>query len=71
MDFKTSKVVNMCDQEQLSFSQLIDGKLHLGENLLQELARFSSVDGIGKLEKRIQSELKHLRKVILQSLPLR
>jgi len=61
----------MCDQGQLSFSQLIDGKLHLGENLLQELARFSSVDGIGKLEKRIQSELKHLRKVILQSLPLR
>ena len=57
----------MCELEQLSFSNLIDEKLHLGENLLQDLARFTSVDGIGKLEKRIQSELKHLRKVIFSN----
>lgn len=54
----------MCDQEQLSFLDLINEKLHLGENLLQDLARFPLVAGIGKLEKRIQSELKHLHKVI-------
>ena len=53
----------MCDQELLDFSVLIEEKLNLGENLIQDLTRFRSVDGVGKLEKRIQSELKHLRKV--------
>nr|CAG4636487.1 EOG090X0CWG [Eubosmina coregoni]SVE70045.1 EOG090X0CWG [Eubosmina coregoni] len=53
----------MCDQELLDFSVLIEEKLNLGENLIQDLTRFRSVDGVGKLEKRIQSELKHLRKL--------
>lgn len=48
-----------CDE----LNKLLLEKLHFGESLIEEISQFSNLDGISKLQRKINQELKFLKKV--------
>nr|CAG4642015.1 EOG090X0CWG [Eurycercus lamellatus] len=59
------------DEEERSIESLIDDRVKIGTNLSKKLINFTSVEGVGKLDRRVQSELKFLQKLKESASPVK
>ncbi len=66
----TNFLLNSEKDEEFVENELIIERLNVGTTLSEKLARFSHIQGVGKLSRRIQAEVTFLKKVLFLKLPI-